>query len=296
MRTINAALTTHYALGATTFAHGLLITREDGEVFAFTSASEDATISSQVYGSAPGLDVTQIAISAGLAVGNLELTTLHDGEVFTTAAIRNGLWRNAAFEVFRYNRESVSDGRDVLLAGTFGEVEIRANTVVAELRDLRQYFQQPLGAASSKLCRYRLGSASMDAGGLCNVVLDGSPGYVEVVTVTGVTSNQVFQCSGAVFADDWFGEGEVEGLTGNNAGVRAKVKSFHRGSPPTYEFTLLFPLAATVQVGDTFSATAGCRKRLAEDCLGKFNNVLNFGGEPHRQGLNELTQAPGPSV
>jgi hypothetical protein len=47
-----------------------------------------------------------------------------------------------------------------------------------------------------------------------------------------------------------------------------------------------------MKVGDTYEAIAGCRKRFEEDCQTKWNNELNFGGEPHRRGVNVLTAAP----
>jgi hypothetical protein len=47
-----------------------------------------------------------------------------------------------------------------------------------------------------------------------------------------------------------------------------------------------------IQIGDTFSAVAGCQKRLAEDCGTKFSNVVNFGGEPHLPGIDALTSPP----
>lgn len=53
--------------------------------------------------------------------------------------------------------------------------------------------------------------------------------------------------------------------------------------------TLSLPMLLTVAVGNSFSIVAGCRKRLAEDCVAKFNNVLNFQGEPHLPGIDQLT-------
>ena len=72
-KTIPINLAAHYALASTTLAHALKITRTDGQVFAFTSADADVTLSSVLHRSAPGLNVTSIALSAGFAVDNLEL-------------------------------------------------------------------------------------------------------------------------------------------------------------------------------------------------------------------------------
>lgn len=292
MKTLPAALAAHIAAGDTTLAHALKVTREDGQVFGFTDHDRDAVVDGITYSASPGLDVSGISIAASAAVGNLELRTLHDEEVFTTAEILGGVWRNASFLIFRYNWASPSDGIDSILAGTLGAVEIQQNLVVVELHDLRRYLQQPVGAVSSKTCRYRLGSSDANDGGLCRIELDGSPGFRVTGSVTQKTDNQVFRDSSRTEADDWFGEGELTWLTGNNAGLSHKVKSFERGSPPVHEFTLALPAFSAIQVGDTYSAVPGCRKRFLEDCVGKFANGRNFGGEPHRKGTNDLTKPP----
>lgn len=291
MKTLPAALAAHVATRATSLATALKITRTDGQVYGFTSHDRDALISGVTYSANPGLDVSDIVIAANLAVGNLELTTLHDGTVFSTAEILGGVWRNAAFVIFRYNWASLGDGIDTLLTGTLGELQLKQNSVVAELRDLRQYLQQAVGSASSKTCRYRLGSTDKNNGGLCLKVINVAP-FTMPFTVTGVTSSQVFRDSARTEAADWFGAGEILWLTGNNAGISAKVKTYAADGT----FTLVLPMLSAVQIGDTGTAIAGCRKRLEEDCRDKFNIVVNFGGEPHRQGIDSITESPAANV
>lgn len=285
MKTIPAGLASHIAGDLTTLAYGLKITRTDGVVYAFTSHDKDATISSVDYLASPGLDVTSIVTAANMAVGNLELTTLHDGTVFTTADVLGGVWRNAAFIIFRYNWDDISDGIDTLLAGTLGEVELRRNTVKAELRDLRQYLQLSVGEASSKTCRYRLGDSR------CGIDLGSPNDWTVTGTITSVTSNQVFSDTSRSEADGWFDEGEFTWVSGDNAGLSQKVKTYAlAGSPASGQFTLALPMLGAVQVGDTYTVHAGCKKRLEEDCRDKFDNVINFGGEPHRPGIDALTK------
>lgn len=279
MITVPTPLGNHIATRCTSLATALKITRKDNAVFAFTSHDVDDPISGVTYKSKPGLSVTSIDIASGAVVGNLELTTLHDGTIFTTVDVFNGLWRNADFIVFRYNWASILDGIVTLLVGTIGECGLRQNTLVAELRDLRQYFQQPVGDASSKTCRARLGDTR------CTKDLTS---FTYTGTLTAVTDNQTFRDSSRAEALAWFDEGEITFNTGANAGVSAKIKSHLADGT----FTLALPLWGTVVVGDTYTVIAGCRKRLAEDCATKFNNVLNFVGEPHRPGIDTLTAAP----
>lgn len=99
------------------------------------------------------------------------------------------------------------------------------------------------------------------------------------------------------FADDYYGEGDVLFTSGECEGLQMKVKTYLN----TGGFTLMLPMFKLIQVGDTFDAVAGCRKRHARtlanpsgvsDCIDKFNNILNFDGEPHGRGQDVLTAPP----
>lgn len=276
MKTGFSSLLTHYSGGTRTTAFLLRIVRTDNEVFGFTSADVPDTVDGVFYDSAPGLDVTSLVISSGLSVDNLELSTLHDEEVFTTGDILTGKWRNASFVISRYNYANKADGVEVLIAGTVGEVRLMQDKVVAELRGLQQYLQQGVGSLTSKTCRARLGDAK------CTKDLTS---FTVSTTVSAKTSNQVFTGTGLAQADDYFGNGELLWTSGDNVGLRAMVKEFGSGI-----ITLLLPAFYPVQVGDAFTIIAGCRKRLTEDCKTKFNNVLNFQGEPHLPGVDFLTK------
>ena len=183
MKTLPSGYATHVAGGTTSLAHLLKITRLDGEIFAFTSANADVTISSQLYVAAPGLNVSSVELSAGLAVDNLELSTLDDGSTFTRADVLGGLWRNATFTLSKYNQVTPADGVDVIMAGTLGNVQLQRGMVTAELRGLQQILQQSVGNVTSKTCRARLGDS------LCGINL-------AALTVSGsvntVASQQAF--------------------------------------------------------------------------------------------------------
>lgn len=280
MKTLDSGLLSHLAGGATTLAYGLRITRVDTEVFGFTSHDRDVTISSVTYEAGQGLDVTSLSTSSGLSVDNLELTTIDDGTLFTREEVMGGVWQNARFLCFRYNWASPPSTlaeTEPLCAGTFGAVRVLNGKIVAELRGLQQYLQQPVGAVSSKTCRARFGDAK------CG--FDISTRTHTPSTVTAVASREQFTASGRAEASDYFGDGEVVWLTGDNAGIRHKVKTFASGV-----FTLYIAAEAAIQTGDTFTAIGGCRKRLS-DCIAR-SNVLNFQGEPHRPGIDAVTASP----
>lgn len=275
---VPAGLLSNYQSDSPTVAWAIKITRTDDEVYGWTSADRDATIDAVIYESAPGLSVASFASSAGLAVDNSELTVLADDTIITRADILAGRWNNAAYLLFKYDWTDVSAGEEVISAGFLGELHPRSGAYVAELRALQQYLQQPVGAASTKTCRARLGDS------MCMVDLGG---WTETGTITGVTSKQVFTDSSRTEADDYFGEGILTWTAGLNTGLSQKVKTYASDT-----FTLSLPMIFDVQIGDTYSVIAGCRKRLDEDCAAKFSNELNFQGEPHRPTVDELTSSP----
>lgn len=292
--TVPAPLLAHYATDSNTLAWAVRVERTDGTVYGWTSAGVDVPASADLgdlgellYASAPGLDVASFATSAGFAVDNSELTILPDDMIITRADILAGRWNNAAWTLMRYNWADPSMGAEVRGGGKLGEVRARSGSFVAELRGPQQPLQQPvLSSGSTKTCRYRLGSTAMPEG-LCMVDI-ASATYTKTGTLTHVTSKQVIRDSTRAEAADFFGEGVLTFTDGLNANLSQKVK-IHAADGT---FTLSLPMIFTPEVGNAYSVHAGCRKRLDEDCETKFDNTLNFGGEPHRPTVDELTSSP----
>lgn len=279
MRSVPAALLTHYESGATTMAWGLKVTRKDGTVYGWTSHDADIVVDGTNYMSGPGMDVASLVTSAGFSVDNTELIILENDIAITREEIIAGIWDGAAFELFRFNWASPQDGRDVLKVGNFGNVQPRRGSYTVELRGLRQRLQSTIGAITQPTCRWRLGDSR------CGVDLAGSPQFTVTGTLTSVTSQYQIRDSARAEPADWFTGGVITMTSGENDGLSFKVKSHAADG----SLVLDLPAVLTLQVGDTYSLVAGCTKRLAEDCVAKFNNAVNFGGEPHLPGIDRIT-------
>ncbi len=284
MKTLAAGLAAHYATGSTTVAHCLAFTRSDGQTFRFTSHDADLIVGGAVYRAGPGLEVSDLVLTAGLAPDNLELRILYADDAITRADLLAGRWDGATFRLFAVNYADLTAGTDEILTGTTGEVRVtRDEAFTLELRGLKQALQRTRGVVTQKTCRYRLGDTA------CSVNL--AP-YTRTGTVSSVTSPRVFTSSGLAagsptFAAGWFAEGVITFSTGLNVGLSRKVKAYTAGG----QIECLAPFPFAVVNGDAFEIVAGCGKRL-EDCRNKFNNVLNFGGEPHLPGVDALTAVP----
>jgi uncharacterized phage protein (TIGR02218 family) len=279
VKTFTANLGAHYLTRSLTLAHCLRIQRKDGNVFRFTSHDADITVAGETYLAGPGLELSDVVYTAGLAPDNMELRILYADSAITRADLLAGRWDNAEFRLFEVNYLDPDGGTNVLVVGTTGEAKIgRDEGFTIELRSLKQKLGRAVGAVSQKTCRYRLGDSNCTKS-LTSFTFTGVP-------VTAVASSRQFTASSRTESADYFKEGLVTFTTGLNVGLQRKVKTFSAGV-----FGLVAPFPFTIAVGDQFTAVAGCQKRL-EDCRDKFNNVLNFGGEPHLVGTDSLTAPP----
>ena len=278
MKTIPALLATQYADKARTIALCLKITRADAAVLGFTDAGQDVIHSGTTYKTAPNANLQAIASAADFSVGSTEAQTLLDSEGFTTADLVSGKWDGASWELIRLNWRSVSDGVEVLKAGTLGNVSRRTGQFSVELLSFAQKLQNTVGAVTTPTCRWRLGDAN------CAIVL---AGYTVTGTFTSSASQYAATDTARAEAAEYFTEGVLTITSGANAGLSQKVKAFTTGA-----FTFSLPFPFVISAGVTYSVHAGCRKRLAEDCAAKFSNARRFGGEPHLPGVDKLARPP----
>ncbi len=88
--------------------------------------------------------------------------------------------------------------------------------------------------------------------------------------------------------DDWFTGGLVVFISGDNVGLAMEVRQWTNSNR---ELALLLPMTFDINVMDRFTVYTGCRKTL-EDCVNRFDNVINFRGEPYVPGNDQLFRTP----
>jgi hypothetical protein len=81
----------------------------------------------------------------------------------------------------------------------------------------------------------------------------------------------------------YFDFGILTFTSGENKGLSMEIKSYVTGV-----IELQLPMPFPIAIGDTYTAIAGCGKRFSQDCKQKFNNVINFRGEPNIPGLDKV--------
>jgi uncharacterized phage protein (TIGR02218 family) len=283
VKTLTAGMQSHVASGSQKLAWALQITRTDGEVFRYVSASRGATLAGDVYVPAPGFTVSSMTCTLGYSVDTLTLTVLTDTDL-EQADFLVGRWYGARVEFNQYNWSDPTDGFIPWPTYRVADVRRVIGGFELELRDLRQLLRQDYTLTTGKLCENRLGDAR------CQVDVAGE--FTYSFTVTSVTSRLVFTDSALGLDANWCIGGVVTFDDGLYEGLPLLVREQSAGG----QITLAEGdrLVTPIDVGQTGTITAGCRKRLNLDCRDKFDNVINFLGAKHSPSDNDL--AGGASV
>lgn len=236
-----------------------------------TDHPRDIIIGATTYKTESGYEFTGLASEGNMAPGVVDLSGIADIAGIGYNEIVSGIFDNARVYVFATTWRNPVVDEEPLGVAFMGKITLQDNRYKAELMMMIDALNQSCGKTYTAACPKTLGSQGF-AG--CKVVL--APLTV-TGTLTGVTSNSVFQDTARTEALDYFGEGSIAFITGENAGLKPlEIKSYAAdGTITTHE-----PFFYAVAAGDAYTMIPGCRKRL-EDCRDKYNNVLNFGGFPN---------------
>jgi len=274
---IPSHLQTVIASDVTTLATCWKITRTDGMTFGFTDYNQDLVIDGLTYEARTGYSKSQVQVSDKLNVDNMELTGVLESPSITEADLMAGLWDFAQAQIFLVDYTAPSSGIIKLLKPTLGQVVVHRNSFTAEQRGMMQPLQNEIGQLYSSACRATLGDAR------CTVNL--TP-FTFSATVTTVTDNRTFTATLLTQADNYFQGGKVTFTSGDNDNLTMEVKSNTQSS---HQVLLQLQMPYAIQVGDTFDIVAGCDK-VNTTCFNKFNNIINFRGEPFVPGNDQLTK------
>lgn len=273
MRTASSNMTAHLAGEVTSLAICWKLTLTSGAMLGFADHTEDLTIGSQLYKAATGFSPTAIETRDKFSVDNLDVAGILDAAAITEADIMAGIYDFAEVEIFMVNVADLSQGIITHRRGWLGEVTLKNGQFIAEVRGLSQKLSQNIGEIFSPTCRAVFGDSR------CKINI---ASYSVSGTVSSSTSRQLFTCNSMSQAAGYFSGGEIQFLTGANAGRHMEVKEFSNK-----QFTLVLPMPNNISVGDSFNAIAGCDKTIGT-CAGKFANAVNFRGEPYVPGMDKM--------
>ncbi|WP_342270600.1 DUF2163 domain-containing protein [Rickettsia endosymbiont of Orchestes rusci] len=277
MRNLSPQLKNHLNNEVTTLATCWKLTRKDNKVFTFTDHDQALFIDDIKYDSIAGFTPTNVESNSNMAVDNLDLAgQFHDNKI-TEIDLLAGKYDFAEVEIFLVNYLLPESGKIIQKRGVLGEVTLNKNLFHAEVRGLTQFLSQTMCETYLPHCRTNLGDQR------CKFNLDQENFTVQAV-VTEVIDQQTFIASSLTQANNWFTYGYISWQTGKNIGLQMEVKNFINT-----RITLVLPMPFVINIGDEFTIVAGCDKS-SKTCIEKFNNIINFRGEPDLPGMDRLTK------
>lgn len=281
MRTVPAAITAARQSSSSRLCKIWRIERTDGVVLRFTEHDRDLTVDGETYYATASFDASSIKASADLSVDDLDVQGAFDSAYIRAEDLLAGKYHGATFVVSEMLWDNVAAGADVLRWGWLGRVKEVGGQFVAELLGPTVRLNKPLLQMYQPSCRATLGDPR------CGVNL---AAYTQSGAVTVVNSRRSFEVSGVSVpsGDETYFQGGLLTFTntGDLQGVSMEVQAC---DGLTVELLLQMPF--DIQVGDTFTITAGCDHSLAT-CRDRFNNVLNFRGEPHAPVSDDMIKGP----
>lgn len=296
-RTIPAALQANLDEYGTTLAYLLKIVAKDGTTIGVTSHDADLDYDdgggSITYQSAIGLESSTIDASNVLDVDNLEAKMLIvDGTDFTEEKIRAGVLDFADFWIYRVDFDDLAAGHYIVLKGSTGAVRAMDGLAgVVELRGLSQQLKQTASVELYSLtCRARFGSQDGEERQPCFFVTTSIWSSDTVLSVDSIEPDRIFTATTTPAATGPNGAlpfvpGIVKFTSGQNVGLTVEIEDLVGD-----EITLRFQTPYDIQAGDGYDIRPDCAKRYVEDCIGLYDNGLNFRGEPYVTAGDEASQ------
>ncbi|MFZ5792755.1 MAG: DUF2163 domain-containing protein [Pseudomonadota bacterium] len=283
MRDLTAFMQEKLASGLTTFCHCWLLERTDGVKLGFTDHDQTLFFDGVTFEALAGMTASAVTQTLSLNVDTMDIAGALQSDRLNEADLAAGLYDNAALTLYLVDWTDVAD-RDIVFAGSVGEISRGLNAFTAEMRGLSHALNQERGRIYQRACDADLGDSR------CTVDLN-APAYKGNGAVDAVSSNHAFSANGlGGFGSGWFAGGRLVWTSGANEGAAIEVKT-HVNTGAEVSFDLWESMAFEIAPGDTFTVTAGCDKSL-DTCIARFNNVANFRGFPFIPGNDAVMAYP----
>lgn len=270
------------------------IVRSDGVTERWTEHPEAITVGSETFTPADFL-ATASEMNAGFEENNVELRGAFNSAKITKADAKARIYDNARVVVLMVDHRYPFAGfvrTDLFIVDS---VQYSTDVFKCDVLSLPGILTRKTGRTLNRDCDAEV------FGTRCGLV---RATYEESGTVAGVTDKRNFTATitagGGLpaIANGRYDLGEIDWLTGDNAGFTTPVKtSTISGATSTLALQMRAPY--TIQIGDTFKIVPGCNQTL-DDCKGTGGsgarpwptNKENFRGMPNMPGTTTLVRTP----
>jgi uncharacterized phage protein (TIGR02218 family) len=257
----------------TTLAFCWRLARRDGVTLGFTSHDRDLADAGLRYRATPGMAPSALERSTGFDADNVDLTGALTSDAIRGDDLAAGRWDGAQLTLLGIDWSQPQTDPLLLMSGVLGAVECAGDSFTVALHGPASALDAPVVEAISPDCRAALGDKR------CRIDMAG-----RTVIVAVAEANEANITLAAPLAGSLFSRGKLRWVDGENAGLGATILQ-QMGATLSLSDRPYFP----VTPGTRVEITQGCDRQL-QTCKNRFNNVINFRGEPHLPGNDVLTR------
>ncbi len=257
----------------TTLAFIWRLDRADGVALGFTSHDRDLVVAGFRYRATPGMVPSAIEWSDGFDADTVQLAGALTSDAIVEADLLAGRWDGARLRLSAVDWTNPDADPLFLVRGEFGGVEFSGDAFSVELRGPANALGEPVVEETSPECRASLGDRRCRAD---------MAARRRIVTVSAYADAALTLAS--ALPDNLFASGHLLWIDGPNAGLRGHIVA-NAGT----SLTLAEPPFAEISTASRAEISEGCDRRFAT-CASRFQNAVNFQGEPHLPGNDLLTR------
>ncbi len=252
--------------------------RRDGVLLGLTGHDRDLVFDGIVHRAAPGMLPSAVEMEGGLESDTMDVSGALTHDTISRADLMAGRWDGAGLVFGITDWMDPGAASHILARGELGAIEYSENGFQAELKSGKAVLDAPVAPQTSPTCRAALGDAH------CKVSLHR---YTHEAQVSSVDEAGIeFAGVTAAIAPDYL-YGRLRWVSGANAGLGHGIEHVDGAA-----LRLAGELSSAVQPGDRATLYQGCDKYMAT-CRARFDNMLNYQGEPYLPGNDLLTRYPG---
>lgn len=240
-----------------------------GKLLCFTDSDMDVFYENERYRAGGYFTPNSVVSSNELSEDNFSISGIIDGDLITKKAITSGDFSNSYIELFVIKNNK----KNILKTGWIGDISYNDNKFTASINSLSSKTNNLIGKCYSPNCRAEF------ADRYCKL---NKGNYSFSGEVTALIDSYSFIDSSRNEPNDYFSQGVLEFISGQNKGKKYNIFSFQR-----HQISIDSTTIQEIKIGDSYIVTAGCNKSLHE-CINKFSNAVNFRGEPYIPGRYKL--------
>ena len=286
MRKISEELKSHLKKAVTTTANCWLIKCKDGSQVGLTDHSEDIIYNNTKYYSNNIIASSAIETSLSLSADNYELEIALNASYINESDLLEAKYDKASIEFFIVNYLDLSQGTILIRAGYIYEVRLGNGKFTVEIRSLSQELNKQTRAIYSETCRAQFQDSRCGANN-SNHILYG--------VIQNVISNDKIGTDIVIQNPDLYRNAKIKFFTNHTSDSTQKTDE--TGVTKTLSvsrniISLLKSHMIKPEKNCKFLLYHSCNKKFTT-CHKMFNNALNFRGEPHVPGIDEMNKTVG---